>query len=308
MLTEQLAMLKAKGKGNCPEAIEVTEKIKGALSKLKIQLQGGAIHGVINVFKDIGHGQALKQLEKAAHASKDLANRESDYEEKAGAFEYHTSKMIETAEQTAIHGKHATSQLVDNIHAAAKDLAELTPQISHAGKLLLMNPNNELFNAHFTDLCDDWRKNSDELIALVDAATDTLDYMTASEEAIKEEIAAAVSGVEAQNPAVIVARGGNAARMSLRVEQVANAEAENSETTEFRENILTATQDLKESNSHFLSNTKNVAVNPRFQPVQIEFKKSGDKLIGRVVDVRKALYPPPPTPPPSPPPPPPPPP
>ena len=43
-----------------------------------------------------------------------------------------------------------------------------------------------------------------------------------------------------------VARGGNAARMSLRVEQVANAEAENSETIEFRENILKATQDLKE--------------------------------------------------------------
>ena len=31
--------------------------------------------------------------------------------------------MIETAEQTAIHGKHATSQLVDNIHAAAKDVS-----------------------------------------------------------------------------------------------------------------------------------------------------------------------------------------
>ena len=65
-----------------------------------------------------------------------------------------------------------------------------------------MNPDNELFNAHFTDLCDDWRKNSDELIALVDAATDTLDYMEASEEAIREEIAAAVSGMEKGNPAV----------------------------------------------------------------------------------------------------------
>ena len=83
-------------------------------------------------------------------------------------------------------------------------LAELTPQISHAGKLLLMNPGNELFERHFTDLCDDWRKNSDELIALVDAATDTLDYMKASEEAIRVEIAAAVSGMEKQNPAVCI--------------------------------------------------------------------------------------------------------
>lgn len=72
MLTEQLATLKAKGKGNSPEAQEVTEKLKTALSKLKVQLQSGAIHGVINVFKEIGHGQALKQLEKAARASPGL--------------------------------------------------------------------------------------------------------------------------------------------------------------------------------------------------------------------------------------------
>ena len=78
----------------------------------------------------------------------------------------------------------------------------MTPQISHAGKLLLMNPGNELFNAHFTDLCNDWRKNSDELIALVDAATDTLDYMKESEECIRREIAGAIVGLEQQNPAV----------------------------------------------------------------------------------------------------------
>ena len=46
----------------------MTDKLKTALSKLKVQLQNGAIHGVINVFKEIGHGQALKQLEKAARA------------------------------------------------------------------------------------------------------------------------------------------------------------------------------------------------------------------------------------------------
>jgi len=302
-LTKQLATLKANGKGNSAEAQQLQHKLKGVLTTLKVQLQKGAIDGVISVFKEIGHGQALKQLEKAAHAPAGAPNREQDYEEKAGAFEYHTSKMIETAEQTAIHGKHATSQLVDNIHAAAKDLAELTPQISHAGKLLLMNPGNDLFHAHFTDLCNDWRANSDELIALVDAATDTLDYMKASEECIKKEIAGACVGLEQQNPAIIVARGGNAARMSLRVEQVANAEAENSETTEFRESIMKATQNLKDSNSQFLSTTKNVAMNPKYKPVQIEFRNSGDKLIGRVVDVRTALYPPPPTPPPSPPPP-----
>lgn len=30
--------------------------------------------------------------------------------------------MIDSAEQTAVHGKHANRQLVDNIHSAAKDV------------------------------------------------------------------------------------------------------------------------------------------------------------------------------------------
>jgi len=52
----------------------------------------------------------------------ETANREQDFEEKAGAFEYHTGKMVDSAEQTAIHGKHATKQLVDNIHTATKEV------------------------------------------------------------------------------------------------------------------------------------------------------------------------------------------
>lgn len=54
----------------------------------------------------------------------DAPNREQDFEEKAGAFEYHTSKMIDAAEQTSIHGKNVSKQLTDNIQAAAKDVSE----------------------------------------------------------------------------------------------------------------------------------------------------------------------------------------
>ena len=57
----------------------------------------------------------------------DTPNREQEFEEKAGAFEYHTSKMVDSAEQTAIHGKHATKQLVDNIHTATKEVCVVFP-------------------------------------------------------------------------------------------------------------------------------------------------------------------------------------
>ena len=67
----------------------------------------------------------IQAIYKSHSQFSDTANREQDFEEKAGAFEYHTGKMVDSAEQTAIHGKHATKQLVDNIHTATKEVIYL---------------------------------------------------------------------------------------------------------------------------------------------------------------------------------------
>lgn len=302
-LTKQLEDLKRAGKGHTPEAQRIAAELQEELERLKSILQRGAVRGVVDNFKDIL--SPVKQLAKAAKAPADAPNREQEFEEKAGAFEYHTSKMVDSAEQTAIHGKHATKQLVDNIHTATKELAELTPQVSHAGKLLLLNPGDKVIDANFDMLKGKWENKAEEVMGLVDAATDAADFVKATEEALRKEQAEAYVGLEKENPAIVVAKGGNMARMGNRVTQVANAEAENSEDPEFRNAVSTAAIGVSDSIKPLVASTKNVAMNPKHQPIHIEFKQTSDGLIGRVVDVKNALAPPPPrepTPPPPPPP------
>lgn len=302
-LAKQLENLKRQGKGNTPEAQRIAAELKRELEKLKGMLQRGAVRGMVDNFKDIL--SPIKQLAKAAKAPIGTPNREQEFEEKAGAFEYHTSKMVDSAEQTAIHGKHATKQLVDNIHTATKELAELTPQVSHAGKLLLLNHGDQVIEANFDMLKDKWEHKAEEVMGLVDAATDAADFVKATEEALIREQKDAFVGLEQGNPAVVVAKGGNMARMGNRVTQVANAEAENSEDPEFKAAVSGAAVGVSDSIKPLVASTKNVALNPRHQPVHIEFRQTSNGLIARVVDVKNALEPPPPrepTPPPPPPP------
>lgn len=296
-LTKQLDDLKKAGKGNTPEALRIAAQLKKELEKLKGILEAGATKGVLESFMDIL--TPIKQLEKAAKASQDAPNREQDFEEKAGAFEYHTSKMIDAAEQTSIHGKNVSKQLVENIQSAAKDLAELTPQVSHAGKLLLLNPGDNAIETHFNQMKQSWINKAEEVTALVDAATDTLDFVTASEEAMRKEQQLAFQGIDQQNLAMVVGKGGNMARMANRVVQVAKGEADNSEDPEFKHCVSSAAVELDKGIQPLVLSTKAVAMNPKMQPVQIEFKQTSDGLIARVVDIKKALEPelPPPPPP-----------
>lgn len=53
---------------------------------------------------------------------------------------------------------------------------------------------------------------------------------------------------------VVVAKGGNMARMGNRVTQVANAEAENSEDLEFKNSVSSAAVGVSDSNLIFQDN------------------------------------------------------
>ena len=56
----------------------------------------------------------------------------------------------------------------------------ITPQVSHAAKILLLNPNDPTALAYFNNVRDDYNKMMGQLVGLVDNATDAADFIQES--------------------------------------------------------------------------------------------------------------------------------
>lgn len=78
----------------------------------------------------------------------------------------------------------------------------MTPQVSHAGKLLLLNPGDRVIEANFDMLKGKWEQKAETVMGLVDAATDAKDFVKATEEALRKEQADAFVGLDKENAAV----------------------------------------------------------------------------------------------------------
>ena len=70
--------------------------------------------------------------------------------------------------------------------------------------MVLVNPGDTTIENHFNVLKQSWINKAEEVTALVDTATDTLDFVKASEEAMVKEQAGALEGIDQQNLAVRV--------------------------------------------------------------------------------------------------------
>lgn len=67
-----------------------------------------------------------------------------------------------------------------------------------------MNPGDKVIEANFDMLKGKWENKAEEVMGLVDAATDAADFVKATEEALKKEQADAFVGLEQENPAVSI--------------------------------------------------------------------------------------------------------
>ena len=68
--------------------------------------------------------------------------------------------------------------------------------------MVLVNPGDATIENHFNVLKQSWVNKAEEVTALVDTATDTLDFVKASEEAMVKEQTGALEGLDQQNLAV----------------------------------------------------------------------------------------------------------
>ncbi|XP_066290180.1 vinculin-like isoform X8 [Branchiostoma lanceolatum] len=286
-LTRQLADLVNQGKGDSPEAQELARTVQEKLNDLRKKMDDTLVKQIADVFLDTT--SALKQLSNAAHAPADAPNREPDFGNKAGNFQQHSALLTQTAGRVADAGSCQNKKTVEGIKSTAGVIRDLTPQINHAGKILLDNPDNQAASEHFELLKREWMNNMDKLTSLVDDAVDTVAFIKACEEAIardSEMVKVAIKNVQVQS---VVNGASNIARRANRVLMVAKREADNSEDPKFVDKVNDASDVLARSISPMVVDAKSVASNPKDTNSQGRYHDSNTKLRDAVAGVREAV-------------------
>ncbi|XP_078607598.1 vinculin-like isoform X13 [Branchiostoma floridae x Branchiostoma japonicum] len=286
-LARQLADLVNQGKGDSPEAQELARTVQEKLNDLRKKMDETLVKQIADVFLDTT--SALKQLNNAAHAPADAPNREPEFGNKAGNFDQHSALLTQTAGRVADAGSCQNKKTVEGIKSTAGVIRDLTPQIIHAGKILLDNPDNQAASEHFELLKREWMNNMDKLTSLVDDAVDTVAFIKACEEAIardSEMVKVAIKNVQVQS---VVNGASNIARRANRVLMVAKREADNSEDPKFVDRVNDASDTLARSISPMVVDAKSVASNPKDANSQGRYFDSNTKLRDAVAGVREAV-------------------
>jgi len=288
-LSKELADLKARGMGNTPQAMKVAQKLKTELDKLQNAIQKATVRSVVEHYMDpLG---PLNALEKAASAPPGQPNREADFEEKAGAFEHASKLMADTAEQIATAGGKTNRHLKDAIKSKVMELRLLTPQISHAGKLLLASNGDPTAADNFKKMRDEWKDQIEDLTGLVDTATNAADFIKESEDVIKRDCEAAELALKQSNLPIVLTKSSRIARCANRIVQVARGEVENLDDPKFKNEVGTAADNLAELVSPLILSAKSVAQNPNNTAAKESYLNASRKLKDGVADLRKVFIP-----------------
>ncbi|XP_068182671.1 vinculin-like isoform X2 [Antennarius striatus] len=287
-LTASLAEMAGRGEAEAPHARATAAQLQDSLKDLRQHMQGVMTQEVSDVFSDTT--TPIKLLAVAATAPPDAPNREEVFEERAGNFEAHASRLGATAEKAAAVGT-ANKSTVEGIHAAVKHARDLTPQVTSAARILLKNPGNKAAYEHFDTMKNQWIDNVEKLTSLVDEAIDTRSLLDASEEAIKKDIDKCRVAMANVQPQMLVAGATSIARRANRVLLVAKREVENSEDPRFRDTVKHASDVLSHTISPMVMDAKAVAGNIQDKGLQKAYLDSCLRILAAVGKVREAFQP-----------------
>lgn len=287
-LSNKLADLKRRGKGNSPEAQEIARKLEGKLGELERALQKAVAGRVGDDFMDVQG--PLKQLERAAKIPPGSPSRDAEFSNKAAAFVEHGQRLADTAGLVANFGaSSADKQLLDKINSTGQELRNLTPQVAHAARVLLNNPNNPNALEHFEEMKKQWGDRADVLTNVVDQGTDRLKFFESSEDAIRNDLSDLKAAVANEEPQQIAAKTSSAARRANRVVTVAQMEMDNSEDPQYIATLTIPADDLANNIPPFVNVAKNVATNPTDVHAQRRLSDSALQITISVNGIRKAV-------------------
>ncbi|XP_063923677.1 vinculin isoform X5 [Zophobas morio] len=286
-LSRDLAELCAQGKGNSPEAQEIARKLSQKLHELKERINQAVVNRVVEDFIDIV--TPLKQFTEAALAPEGTPNRDQNFSDKAANLQQFSNRAVKTAKMVAAGGSGGNKKLAESLQSAANQVDSLTPQLVSAGSIRMNYPTSKAADEHFENLRQQYADTVTKMRNLCDEATDSADFIKASEEQMRKHTFLCEEAIKNKQPQKMVDNTSAIARLANRVLLVAKQESDNSEDPAFIDDVNRASDGLQGTVPPMVQDAKSVAVNPGDASAVSRWRDSNKALLNAVGDVRKAV-------------------
>lgn len=142
-------------------------------------------------------------------------------------------------------GSAGNKKLAEALTDTASKLESLTPQLINAGRIRMTYPESKAADEHFENLRQQYADTIQRARNLCDEATDSADFIKASEEAMKKHTVLCEDAIAKNNPQKMVDNTSAIARLANRVILVAKQESDNSEDPAFIQRVNQAADYLQ---------------------------------------------------------------
>ncbi|KRZ51240.1 Vinculin, partial [Trichinella nativa] len=288
-LSHQLAELQRKGMGDSPQARAIANQLKDKLGELKRMMDRALLDRVVDDFSDIT--TPLKQFAEAVLAPEGTPARDANFAEKAQNLRDHCQRCAKTGRLVGTSGPCKDKKIVEALCSTANQISNMTPQVINAGKIRFHYPQNVSADEHFENLRRELSDALQRLRSLVDDAVDPLEFVKASENAIRRHGQECENAISNDEPQKMADHASSIARLANRVLMAAKGQAENSEDPAFSGRMNDAANRLQGTIPPMVNDAKQVALNPRDQSAAGRWRDSNKKLVDAVGSVRRALEP-----------------
>ncbi|KRZ51242.1 Vinculin, partial [Trichinella nativa] len=275
--------------GDSPQARAIANQLKDKLGELKRMMDRALLDRVVDDFSDIT--TPLKQFAEAVLAPEGTPARDANFAEKAQNLRDHCQRCAKTGRLVGTSGPCKDKKIVEALCSTANQISNMTPQVINAGKIRFHYPQNVSADEHFENLRRELSDALQRLRSLVDDAVDPLEFVKASENAIRRHGQECENAISNDEPQKMADHASSIARLANRVLMAAKGQAENSEDPAFSGRMNDAANRLQGTIPPMVNDAKQVALNPRDQSAAGRWRDSNKKLVDAVGSVRRALEP-----------------
>lgn len=205
----------------------------------------------------------LRKLSEIASSSLETINRDEIFKNSIDTFKAHSVLLCTTAKETSSAIQNSFNKnAIEEIQELATNLSTVTYQVINSAKILFKQPTNEVFSENFNLIKTQWQDSIDKIRHLIDSNIDISSFIKSCEHSIVKDTLKTEIAVSKRNPLEIITNASNIARRANRVIQIAQQEIDNSEDSQYVNQLKQSSEELKATIPRMVHRTKELAQQP----------------------------------------------